>query len=47
MLDKMSRLKLVEHLMQHHIVKTLNNDAFSSSDCRVFSEIIMVGKDVE
>jgi len=47
MLDKTSRPKLVQHLMQHHVMKTLYNDAFSSLDCIVFIEMIMIGKDVE
>ena len=47
MLDKTSRPKLVQHLMEHHVMKTLYNDAFSSLDCIVFIEIIMIGKDVE
>lgn len=47
MLDKTRRPKLVQHLMQHPIMKTLYNDAFSSLDCISFIEMIMIGKDVE
>jgi len=47
MLDKTSRPKLLLDLMQHHVMKTLYNDAFSSLDCIVFLEMIMIGKDVE
>ena len=47
MLDTTSRPKLVQHLMQHHVMKTLYNDSFSSLHCIVFIEMIMIGKDVE
>lgn len=44
---KTSRPKLVQHLMQNHVMKTLYNDAFSSSNCIVFIEMIMSGNDVD
>jgi len=40
MLDKTSRPKFVQNLLQHHVMKTLYNDAFICLDYIVFIEMI-------